>query len=97
MWFSLDDGPGDGEAVASVLPRLEAVLRFAQDLQAQLSAVGLDGIAGAIELSRRLRALLDPIPAAELTRMIAEVDSLSRAIAQIGRTLDEIRRLKAML
>ena len=81
----------------SVLPRLEAVLRFTQELNARLAATGVDGLGGALELHRRLRELVDAVPNDELERVTAEVRALADAVARLSGSLDELRRLKTLV
>ena len=95
--MSLARASGDGEGLESVLPHLEAVLQFTQELNRRLAGVGIDGIGGALELYRRLKSTLDAIPDAEIARALQEIDALGRALAQTAAGLDELRRLKTLV
>lgn len=95
--MALDGDPGDGGGVERVLPRMEAVLRFTQEVNARLAAIGVDGVGGALELYRRLRSALDGIPDSELDRMTADVQALSAALARLQAEIAEIRRLKTLV
>ncbi len=97
MWLALDHGPAKGEGMESVLPRLEAVLRFTEELRGRFVATGVDGIAGALGLYRSLRSVLDAIPEAEVTRMLAEVEALTTMLGDLERSLEEVRRLKMLV
>jgi hypothetical protein len=97
VWFALDHEPRPSEGVASVLPQLEAVLRFARELHGRLAEAGIDGVPGALEHYRRLRVVLDSVSDAEITRVLQEVAALSRAITHLGKDIEELRRLKHLV
>lgn len=97
VWMALGRESADGEGMERVLPQLEAVLQFTQEVNGRLAVIGVDGIGGALELYRRLKSTLDAIPASELERMSAEVVALGRALARLGDNLAEIRRLKTLV
>jgi hypothetical protein len=88
---------GDGEGVEHVLPHMEAVLRFTQDLNARLAGIGIDGIGGALELYRRLKDVLDGIPDGDVERVLADVHALENSLARLAAGLEEIRRLKTLV
>jgi hypothetical protein len=97
MWFALEPAPQEGEGAATVLPQLEAVLRFTHELQERLATVGVDGISGALGLYRHLSSVLDAIPEAEIARMQEQISALARGLAELRRSLDEVQRLKRLL
>ena len=92
MWFALDGEKSDGRE--QILPRLQALLEFADSLEQRLAVDGVEGIAGALALYRRLRTALDEVPDGDITRMQAEVEGVQRWLEDVARGLDEIRRLK---
>src|SRR4051812_38075161 len=95
--MALAGNPGDGIGVEAILPHMEAVLRFTQELNGRLAEIGLDGIGGALELYRRLKDVLDGIPDGDVERMTGEVDALARSLAHLRDGLDEVRRLKTLV
>jgi hypothetical protein len=95
MWFALDGEKSDGRE--DVLPRLRAVLEFADGLEQRLSMDGIQGIAGALGLYRRLRELLAALPEAEIERRKAEIEGVQRWLEEIARGLEELQRLKSVL
>src|SRR5262245_2738530 len=97
VWFALDHEPRASDSVASVLPQLEAVLRFARELHGHLADSGVDGVPGALEHYRRLRHVLDAVPDADLTRMQEELAAFTRAVESLSQELENLRRLKQLL
>jgi hypothetical protein len=95
MWFALDGEKSDGRE--EILPQLKAVLEFADGLEQQLSVDGIQGIAGALGLYRRLRELLDVLPEADIAQRRAEVESVQRWLEGIARGLEELQRLKSVM
>ena len=95
--MTLARASGNGEGLESVLPQLEAVLQFTQELNRRLAGVGIDGISGALELYRRLKGTLDAIPDADLERTLEEVHALGRVLSGMATSLDEVRRLKTLV
>ena len=97
MWLALANGPKSADGIEHVLPELEAVGRFAEELRRRLALEGLDGIDGPVRLYRQLRGTLDPISEAELEQMRAEVQALVCWLEDVVRSLVEIRRVKREL
>jgi hypothetical protein len=97
VWIALAQGNADGTAVEQVLPRLEALVQFTDGLEHRLAADGLGGIAGTVILYRQLREALNDVSQVELARIRDDVDGLVATVADLGRTLEEIRRLKVAL
>ena len=95
MWFALDGEKSDGRE--DILPQLKAVLEFADGLEQRLSVDGIQGIAGALGLYRRLKELLDELPEADIVRQKAEVESVQRWLEDIARTLEDLQRLKSAM
>ena len=96
VWLALEQGSTDG-GLGLVVPRLEAVLQFTQELRARLAGTEADGIAGVLELDRRLRAVFAGIGSAEIERLIADAAALERAFEEMAGALESLRRLKALL
>ena len=97
MWLALDHAPADGEGLEGVLAQLEAIRLFTEELGRRFTAVGIDGIAGALELYRRLKATLDAVPLAEIERRMGEAQALGRTLGELAQSLERIRRLKTLL
>ena len=94
MWLALANGPRSADGIENVLPEIEAVGRFADELRGRLALEGLDGIDGPVRLYRQLRGTLDPVAEAELEQMRAEVQALVSWLEEVVRDLGELRRLK---
>jgi len=92
MWFALDGEKSDGRE--QILPQLQALLEFTDSLERRLAVDGVEGIAGALGLYRRLRTALDEVPDGDIARMKVEVESVQRWLEDVARGLEEIRRLK---
>ncbi len=97
MWLVLANGHGDAEHVEHVLPDLEALGRFAEELRGRLAADGLDGIEGTLALYRRLKGTLDSIEAADIERIRADIHVLERWAGEAARFLADIARLKRLV
>jgi hypothetical protein len=97
VWTALGREPADGEGVESILPELQAVLEFTQELNRRFASAGVDGIGGALELYRRMKAVLDGIPDADIERMRAAVESVHQTLARVASSLEEVRRLKTLV
>ena len=95
MWFALDGEKSDERE--EILPQLKAVLEFADGLEQRLSVDGIQGIAGALGLYRRLKELLDELPEADIVRQKAEVESVQRWLEDIASTLEDLQRLKSAM
>src|SRR3989454_8206005 len=94
MWFLLDRGLAEGDGAEEVLPALEAIAQFAEELRHRLAGDGVDGIDGAFALYRRLRSTLDGIPQARVEEMRAEIARLERWLGDALRFLEDLRRLQ---
>jgi hypothetical protein len=94
MWYALD-GSEKSDGQEQVLPKLQALLEFTESLEQRLAVDGVDGIAGALGLYRRLKSTLDDVPDAEIARVKSEIDSVQRWLQDIARGLEELKRLKA--
>jgi hypothetical protein len=97
VWLALANGPKSADGIEQVLPELESVGRFADELRRRLALEGLDGIDGPVRLYRQLRESLDPISRAELEQMRAEIQALVGWLEEVIRSLADIRRLKVEL
>jgi hypothetical protein len=97
MWFTLDRGPSNSDGVEQLLPRLQAIVEFIDGLQRQLAAEGVDGIGGALQLYRSLRAILDPIARPEVERMHAELIVLERRLSELADALVSLKGAKTSL
>jgi hypothetical protein len=97
VWLALEQESTSTDGLGLVVPRLEAVLQFADELHARLAGAGVDGIAGALRLDRQLRAVFDGIGSAEIEGLIAEAAALGRAFEDMAQTLESLRRLKTLL
>jgi hypothetical protein len=101
MWIAPKGPPADAPA-EQVLPHLEAIAQFTDELRARLGttgngADGVDGIEGLVGLHRRLKALLDAIPADALARTQADVAAFQTWLERVRAELDALARLKAAL
>lgn len=101
MWLAPKGLAADAPA-EHVLPHLEAIAQFTDELRARLAttgngAEGVDGIEGIVALHRRLKAITDAIPAATIARVMADVAALERWLAEVRRELDALARLKTAL
>ena len=97
VWLALEQESTSTDGLGLVVPRLEAVLQFADELRARLAGAGVDGIAGALGLDRQLRAVFAGIGSADIERLIAEAAALGRAFEEMAQALESLRRLKALL
>jgi len=97
MWFLLDREPGEGDGAEQVLPALEAIARFTEELRHRLAGDSVDGIDGALALDRRLRATLDSIPQARLEEMRTEIARLEGWLTDVLGCLQDVRRLKQVV
>ena len=97
MWLTLTRDENGADGVEQVLPGLEAIAQFTEELRGRLTQDGVDGLDGALGLYRRLKRTLDGIPAARLDEMRAEIAALEEWLRRVTRWLDEIARLKQAL
>jgi len=92
MWYALDGEKSDGRE--QILPQLQSLLEFTESLEQRLSVEGVDGIAGALGLYRRLKSTLDAVTDREIARMKEDVDGVQAWLEDIARGLEELKRLK---
>ena len=92
MWYALDGEKSDGRE--QILPQLQSLLEFTESLEHRLSVEGVDGIAGALGLYRRLKSTLDAVTDREIARMKEDVDGVQAWLEDIARGLEELKRLK---
>jgi hypothetical protein len=98
VWFELDGRDPEALGMEQVLARLQAVVRFTHELERRLGDAGLgSSIGDVLARYRRLKATLDAIPAAELARVMADAGVVARGLAEIGRVLGDVKRLKSLL
>ena len=101
MWLPPKGLPADAPA-EQVLPHLEAIAQFTEELRGRLGGSGnglepVDGIEGVVALHRRLKAVLDAIPAAKIATVLADVAALEQWLARVRRDLDALGRAKSAL
>lgn len=75
---------------------IAALLEWKSELDRRLGDVGVDGLRGALDLQRRLDALLGDLSDEDLARMEAQVTRLRAWLEDAAAQLDAIRRLKAL-
>lgn len=97
MWFALEQGFAEPDGVEQMLPTLEAISQFADELRRRLAGDGVDGIEGAFALYRRLGDTLGDIPLARLEEMHGEIARLERWLGDILGCLEDLKRLKRAL
>jgi hypothetical protein len=97
VWLAFANGHGEGDDVEHVLPDLEALGQFAEELRRRLAVDGLDGIDGTLALHRQLKSTLDSIDGPELDRIREDVRALERWFAETARILEGIARLKRLV
>jgi hypothetical protein len=97
VWLELEKALRDGKGLEQVLPQLQALSAFADELDARVGTDGMDGVRGALELHRRLAELLRSVSATDLARIVAAIDDVAAALAVVRRDVERIRRLKAAL
>ena len=72
---------------------MAALVRFAADLDARRPGIG-DGM---LDMSRRVREVLDAVPLAELEVAIRDVHALVERLGDLERTIVAVRKLKMLL
>jgi len=97
VWLAFANGRGEGDDVEHVLPDLEALGQFAEELRKRLAVDGLDGIDGTLALHRRLKSALDAIHGSELERVREDIRALERWLAETASILEGIARLKRLV
>lgn len=95
MWLALTNGGGDG--AEQVLPDLEALGRFGDELRRRTEPDGVAGVGGMLALHARLAGALDGVSRADLEEMLARVRALEDAFRAIARRLDEVGMLKRLV
>lgn len=96
MWLALERTTPEADGADPVVPSLEAILQFAADVRRRLGDAGVGGIAGALELERRLRAVFDGIGVHDVERAMDEARALTRTLEEMARTLEALRWLKTI-
>ena len=97
MWLLLDRGLAEADGAEQVLPALEAIAQFTEELRRRLGGDGVDGIDGAFALYERLRTTLDDIPRARVEEMCAEIACLARWLGDALGRLEDLRRVKQVV
>jgi hypothetical protein len=92
--FSLDD---DDTRPGPLAPEIAALAQFAVELNGRLVGAGLDGLAGAVELHRRLVEALDGVARTDVEGMLAHLAALERELATMAEHLRALRALKTLL
>ena len=77
----------------SLIARAEAVLRFAQDLEARFGGPRAGGIGGLLALHERLRRALAAASVTELDQASAQIDALT---GRLRETAEGVRLLKSL-
>lgn len=94
MWLELERALSARSGLEQVLPQLQALAVFADELDAR---IGADGVGGALALHRRLAELLGSVSHDDLARVVQAVDAVSAALEVVRRDVERVRRLKAAL
>ena len=97
VWFALERDDGSGNGVEGVLPQLEAILRFTHELDQHLVAAGVGGLTGAVSLYLRLKTTMDDIPAVDVARTQAAVQTLEHEVGALAQHLAALRRMKGVV
>jgi hypothetical protein len=98
VWFALDGNDPESRAMEQVLARLEAVVRFADELTRRFGDEGLGSSFGEVlGFSRRLKTTLDDVPAAELALVMEDTRRLLGGLTALARTLEDLKRLRVLL
>jgi hypothetical protein len=93
VWLALDNG-APRKRPEHVLPELAAVVRFAADLGQRLEGANVDGVAGTVALSERLRAVLDGIAEDDILAARASVRALEAWLGELLCRVEELRAMK---
>jgi H2-forming N5,N10-methylenetetrahydromethanopterin dehydrogenase-like enzyme len=97
LWRVATASAPGGLAVENLQGHLEALSALAADLDARVATAGLDGLAGALEVYRRVHAVLDPIDLAQIERTLADLAALVDGLEGLAKQLEALRRLKGLL
>jgi len=97
MWFLLDRRLAEADGAEQVLPALEAIAQFTEELRRRLGGDGVDGIDGAFALYEHLRTTLDDIPRARVEEVCAEIARLARWLGDALGRLEDLRRVKQVV
>lgn len=93
-WRASTSAVGDG--VPDAHAEIAALLEWKAELDRRLGDVGLDGLDGALELQRRLDALLAGLSDDDLARLETQVGRLRAWLDEAATHLETLRRLKAL-
>jgi hypothetical protein len=96
VWW-LPDPAEHATALGAIAAQIAALEQFAAEIDGRLAALGVGGLAGALEVHRRLRLVLDAIPDGELERMAGRVQAMIAALGELERALGALRELKRLL
>ena len=97
MWLAIGNGNPRGNAVEHVLPDLEALGRFSDELRCRAGIDDTDGVGGLVRLHYRLKRSLDAIPTEELERMRADTQALIAGFEEIARSIHRLEQLKRLV
>jgi hypothetical protein len=97
VWLAIGNGNPRGSAVEHVLPDLEALGRFSDELRCRAGIDDTDGIGGLVRLHGRLKRSLDAIPTDELERMRADTQALIARFEEIACSMHRLEQLKRLV
>jgi uncharacterized protein YPO0396 len=93
-WRASANALGDG--VADAPAEIAALLQWKTELDRRLGDLGVDGLRGALDLQRRLDALLEGMSDDDLAHLQAQVGRLRAWLEEASAQLETLRRLKAL-
>lgn len=82
--------------MADAPAEIAALLEWKAELDRRLADIGVDGLHGALELQRRLDALLSGLSDEDLARLDAQVARLRSWLDEAAAHLETLRRLKTL-
>ena len=97
MWILLAWNHRWRQGMEQVLPGLEAIAQFAEELRGRIAVDGVVGLDGTLAVYRRLRTTLDGISDARLDEMRDRVVTLEDCLRDVKRSVDDLVRLKRLL
>ena len=97
MWILLAWNHRCRRGMEEVLPGLEAIAQFTEELRGRIVVDGVVGLDGTLDVYRRLRTALDGIPGARLDEMRDRIVTLQDCLHDVKRTVDDFVRLKRLL